>query len=71
MRKDKSADVREPLLSITNIGRQFDEEETKESDEPVTISATAESNTENTESNLEEQSPTKSETSEVAVVSEK
>lgn len=74
LKKDKSADVREPLLSISGVERQFDdEEETKESDEQVTISVNnTQNNIENTESNQEEGSPTKSETSsEVAVVSEK
>ena len=72
LKKDKSADVREPLLSITGVDRQFDEEEeTKESDEQVTISVNNTlNNIENTESNQEDNSPTKSENSEVAVVSE-
>jgi hypothetical protein len=71
LKKDKSADVREPLLSISGVDRHFDneeEEETKESDE-VTISVNNTLN--NIESNQEDNSPTKSENSEVAVVSEK
>ena len=70
LKKDKSADVREPLLSITGVDRHFDEEEeTKESDEQVTISVNNTLN--NIESNQEDNSPTKSENSEVAVVSDK
>jgi hypothetical protein len=71
LKKDKSADVREPLLSISGVDRHLDneEEETKESDEQVTISVNNTIN--NIESNQEDNSPTKSENSEVAVVSDK
>jgi hypothetical protein len=73
LKKDKSADVREPLLSISGVESHFDEEEeTKESDEQVTISVNNTlNNIENIETTHEDNSPTKSETSEVAVVSEK